>query len=44
MAAAGYWVQEFSVNCTALRADWGPYFAGGDDDYGTVSGYPFYKP
>ena len=36
-------LKEYSANCTALKADWGPFFAGADDDYGSVPGYPFYE-
>ena len=36
-------LKSFADNCTALRADWGPYFANADDDYGSVVGYPFYS-
>ena len=31
---------EYSKNCSALKADWGPYFRFADDDYGSIRGYP----
>lgn len=30
----------YSKNCSALKADWGPYFRFADDDYGSIRGYP----
>jgi hypothetical protein len=36
-------LKEYSSNCTALKADWGPFFQFADDDGGTVPGYPNYS-
>jgi len=36
-------LKQFSANCTALKADWGPFFQFADDDGGSIPGYPTYN-